>query len=167
MGLTPVCAIDPAAVCAHFDIRLIPLSEIAPDSPFLRGESSTFSAVTVPRGHQRAIVHNDVHHIHRQRSNISHELAHCFLGHPCTPPLMEDGQRSRHSGYEAEANFLAGTLLLPNEACLHILQNALSSQAKIIYGISSAMLTYRMRMSGANTIFERRMWKDRRRAVGA
>ncbi|TXH84782.1 MAG: ImmA/IrrE family metallo-endopeptidase [Rhizobium sp.] len=81
MGLTPVCPIDPIAMCSHFDIQLLKLSDINPQSPFLGSESSAFSAVTVPCGVKRAIVHNDSHHQNRQRSNIAHELAHCFLGH--------------------------------------------------------------------------------------
>ena len=87
-----------------------------------RPRSSAFSAVTVPCGCARAIVHNDSHHPYRQRSNICHELAHCFLGHECTPPLTEEGERARDGGIEAEANFLAGALLVPNEAAVHIVR---------------------------------------------
>jgi hypothetical protein len=91
MGLTPIAPIDPAEVCAYFEIKLIPLSDINPQSTFLGDDNSSFSAVTVPCGCQRAIVHNDSHHPYRQRSNVCHELAHCFLGHQCTPPLTESG----------------------------------------------------------------------------
>lgn len=165
MGLDEIDAIDPAEVCAHFDIPLFALSEVEPDSPFLdAGSSSSFSAVTVPCGCQTAIVHNDTHHPHRQRSNICHELAHCFLGHKLTPPLTTDGQRARDGTAEEEANFLAGALLLPNEAALHLVSSGLLSQAQQLYGISRPMLTYRMRVSGANVIFERRMMAARRKA---
>ncbi|NTA19301.1 ImmA/IrrE family metallo-endopeptidase [Agrobacterium tumefaciens] len=106
MGLTPICPIDPVLVCERLDIRLLKLSEINRQSPFLRSESAKFSAVTVPCGPHTAIVHNDSHHPHRQRSKICHELAHCFLGHECTPPLTPDGERARDGSVEAEANFL-------------------------------------------------------------
>jgi Zn-dependent peptidase ImmA (M78 family) len=66
----------------------------------------------------------------RQRSNIAHELAHCFLGHDCTAPLADDGERSRDSEVEEEAVWLAGVLLVPNEAAIHIVQNALGHQQK-------------------------------------
>lgn len=149
MGLTPICPIDPAKVCARFDIRLLKLSQVEPDSAFLRGESAKFSAVTVPRGGQTAIVHNDSHHPHRQRSNICHELAHCFLGHQCTPPLTTDGERTHDSGIEAEANFLAGTLLLTDEGAWHVLRKQLMSEAQHLYGVSEQMLKFRLRVSGA------------------
>ena len=155
MGLSPIEPIDPAEVCAHFEIKLIPLSAINPNSTFLGNNNSSFSAVTVPCGCQTAIVHNDSHHPYRQRSNICHELAHCFLGHKCTPPLTESGERARDGGIEAEANYLAGTLLMPNEAAIYVLRKGLLTQAQGIYGVSADMLTYRLRVSGAQTIQER------------
>jgi hypothetical protein len=149
MDLRPIDPIDPAAVCAHFDIALIKLSAVAPACAFLGRESSTFSAATVPCGSQTAIVHNDVHHDYRQRSNICHELAHRFLGHECTPPLTQDGDRAHDGGVEAEANYLSGVLLIPNEAAIHIVRQGLVSQAQRIYGVSGPMLTYRLKAASA------------------
>lgn len=62
---------------------------------------------------------------------------------------MHDG------GIESEANFLGGCLLLPNEAAVHVVMNGLRSRASQIYGISGPMLEYRLRVSGAHTIYER------------
>ena len=166
MGLTPICPIDPVAVCLHFEIDLLKLSEVDPSSPFLGSESSRFSAVTVPCGIKRAIVHNDSHHENRRRSNISHELAHCFLGHECTPPLTDDGERSLDGEVEEEAHWLAGVLLVPNEAAIHIVKSGLSHRARFLYGVSPVMLTYRLRMSGANKILERQIHKVRRSMSG-
>ena len=134
---------------------MISLSDLDDASPFLGRGQSAFSAVTVPCGIDTAIVHNDAHHPYRQRSNICHELAHCFLGHECTPPLTEAGERARDGTIEAEANYLAGTLLMTNEAALHVLRNGIVAQAQHLYGISGAMLTYRLRVSGAHTIYQR------------
>lgn len=165
MELQDIDAIDPAAVCAQFDIRLLRLSEIDPTSRFLLPtHNSAFSAVTVPCGYHTAIVHNDTHHLYRQRSNICHELAHCFLGHKSTPPLTDDGQRSRNSVDEEEANFLAGALLLPNEAAHYLVSSGLLSQAQRLYGVSGPMLTYRLRISGAHVVHARRMSQIRRQA---
>lgn len=156
MGLSPTDPLDPFEVCTRLDIQVIRLSEIDPHSSFLGSESSAFSAVTVPRGIETAIVHNDSHHPYRQRSNLCHELAHCFLGHECSPPLTEKGERARDGGIEGEANFLGGSLLIPNEAALHIVSNGLMSTAQRLYGVSQPMLTYRLRMSGAHTIYQRK-----------
>lgn len=155
MDLDATAPIDPFVVCERFDIRVISLSDLNSACRFLGRDKSDFSAVTVPCGIQTAIVHNDAHHLYRQRSNICHELAHCFLGHQCTPPLTETGERARDGTIEAEANYLAGTLLMTNEAALHVLRNGVVAQAQHLYGISSAMLTYRLRVSGAHTIYAR------------
>lgn len=158
MGLHARSPIDPIKVCDHFEIHLIRLSELDLDcSSFLRRETSSFSAVTVPCGLHTAIVHNDAHHPFRQRSNICHELAHCFLGHEYTPPLTESGERSRDGGIEAEANFLAGALLVTNEAALYIVRNGLAPRAQQIYGVSQRMLDFRLRVSGAHTIHQRKL----------
>jgi Zn-dependent peptidase ImmA (M78 family) len=157
MGLGPADPIDPFKVCETFDIRVVPLSKLDPRSPFLRAGSSVFSAVTVPCGFVTAIVHNDSHHPYRQRSNISHELAHCFLGHKCTPPLDAQGERIRDGGIEAEANYLAGVLLVPNEAAIQIVRRGLVPTAQTLYGVSAPMLAYRLRVSGAHVIHERAM----------
>jgi Zn-dependent peptidase ImmA (M78 family) len=155
------------AVCAYFDIRLICLSDLAADCDFLGPDQSSFSAMTVPCGITTAIVHNDTHHPYRQRSNICHELAHCFLGHACTPPLLENGDRAHDGSVEAEANWLSGNLLISNQAADHIVRNGLTAQAQGLYGVSLQMLTYRLRMSGAHRIQQRRMHSTIRRASGA
>jgi hypothetical protein len=155
MGLSAVDSIDPIDVCAHFEIVLVKLSEVDPGSTFLVDDNSSFSAVTVPCGVATAIVHNDTHHPYRQRSNISHELAHCFLGHKCAPPLTPSGERARDGGIEAEANFLAGALLMPNEAAIYVARAGLIAQAQGLYGVSRPMLEYRLRISGAQRIQER------------
>lgn len=157
MGLSAIDPIDPFAMCNFFDIRVIPMSSLPCDcSAFCVDEQGSFSAMTVPCGMHTAIVHNDTHHLLRQRSNICHELAHLFLGHQHVPPLNEHGERAHDSGIEAEANFLGGCLLMPNEAALHVLSNGLAARAQLIYGVSRPMLDYRLRISGAHVIHKRR-----------
>lgn len=73
--------------------------------------------------------------------------------------MDEDGSRSHNGKIEAEASFLGGALLLPKAAAIHILKNGLKSQARSIYGISNPMLTYRLRVSGAQIIFNRSIAK--------
>lgn len=160
--LSPSDPIDPSAVCKHFDIDLIKLSELSVDATrFLNVNRSSFSAVTVPRAQRTAIVHNDAHHPYRRRSNICHELAHCFLGHEGAPPLTDDGERTRDSGQEEEAHFLGGVLLVPDEAAKRIVLHGLRNNAGKIYGVSEEMLVYRLRLSGALAI-ERRIAARRR-----
>lgn len=148
--------VDPAVVCRHFDIELVELSEIARRSSKFRVRDCTFfSAATIRCDGRMAIIHNDTHHPDRQRSNICHELGHCFLGHTFAPPLTENGERIRDGGIEAEANFFAGSLLIPNEAAVYIMRRGLTSTARQLYGVSQPMLIYRLRVSGAQKIHER------------
>jgi len=162
MGLRSTDPIDLRRICDHFDIALIKLSELRdangglPGQHFLGAGSQKFSATTIPIGAQRVIVHNDRHGDARQRSNIAHELAHCFLGHNLTPPLLSNGDRDRHAGIEEEAAFLGGAILIPNEAAQHIVRTGMRSNiAADVYGVSLSMLTYRLRLSGATIMAAR------------
>jgi hypothetical protein len=150
LGLGACDPLDPLAVCDHFGIDVVPLTSLGPKvAHFTDVERSAFSAVTVPCGMRRAVVHNDRHHPDRQRSNIMHELAHAFLGHKPCSAFNCDGERHYDGGIEAEASFLAGALLITNEGAWHIVRAGLQNAARRIYGVSQQMLDYRLRVSGA------------------
>lgn len=160
LGVDPIGRIEPEEICRHFDIQLLAMSGSSCDvSVFSGNDNDQFSAMTVSAGIVAGIVHNDTHHPYRQRSNICHELAHCFLGHKGCTILNDNGTRSYDSEVEAEASFLGGALLLPRDAALHILLNGIKSQAQNMYGVSRPMLEYRLRVSGAQTIYERKLAK--------
>lgn len=150
LGLPAHAPLDPLAICQHFEIDVKPLSHFGESvNHFLAIEPNAFSALTVPCGLRRAIVHNDRHSPVRQRSNIAHELAHGFLGHAPCAAFDCDGERNYDGGIESEATFLGGTLLIPNEAAWHIVRTGGIHQAAKTYGVSQKMLTYRLRVSGA------------------
>ena len=162
LKLGAVSPLDPWAVCEHFEIEVIRLSELADPagrevgSYFLRVEPEAFSAVTLEVACRRVIVHNDAHRPVRQRSNLAHELAHCFLGHPLTPVLRGDGGRNRSAEVEEEAAFLGGAHLVTNEAAHHIVASGLGATAAAVYGVSRDMLAYRLAVSGATIVAGRR-----------
>lgn len=150
LGLQAHEPLDPLAVCEYFEIDVVPLTNFGKEvAHFTNIERSAFSAVTVPCGMRRAIVHNDRHHPDRQRSNIMHELAHAFLGHSPCSAFNCDGERHYDGGIEAEASFLGGCLLITNEAAWHIMRAQLLGAARPMYGVSQRMLDYRLRVSGA------------------
>lgn len=156
VGLSPIDPLDIDAVCQHMDINVIKMTSLPCDvSELAGGNNDCFSAMLVYAGMKLAIVHNDTHHPHRQRSNICHELSHCFLGHKVCHLVNDNGTRVHDADIEAEANYLAGSLLLPREAAVHILSNGLQPMARNIYGISRQMLDYRLRITGAHKIHER------------
>lgn len=160
VGLSPVDRLDLLAVSTEFEIDVLPMTQLACDSSmFQAAHNGKFSAMMAHVGLRSAIIHNDTHHEHRQRSNICHELAHCFLGHEACTLMSEDGSRTYNGKIEAEASFLGGALLLPKAAAIHVLKNGLKSRARDHYGISGPMLEYRLRVSGAQIIYGRRLAK--------
>jgi Zn-dependent peptidase ImmA (M78 family) len=166
LGIPPVDPLDPEEVCRAFDICLFKLSEVGCDTSSFQGVANDkFSAMTICAGLRRAIVHNDSHHPYRQHSNIFHELAHCFLGHSGCTIINDDGTRSYRSEIENEAGYLGGALHLPKGAAIYILRNGLKPRAQAIYQISKPMLEYRLRVSGAHTIFERSLARKSREAI--
>lgn len=150
LNLAPHAPLNPFTLCDHFEIEAIPLTKFGRSvDHFLEVDRSAFSAVTVQCGLRRAIVHNDKHYPDRQRSNVMHELAHAFLGHPLRSAFNCDGERHYDGGIEEEAAFLAGALLITNEAAWHIISTGIVNIGRREYGVSQQMLDYRLRVSGA------------------
>jgi Zn-dependent peptidase ImmA (M78 family) len=120
-------------------------------APLHGDRSGAFSACTVFRGARRTIVHNDAHAPGRQASNLTHELGHALL-HPPTPALDDRGCRLWNQNIEDEAHWLAGALLLTEDAALCIARNDTSVPAAAEhFGISEQMITYRLNVTGAGT----------------
>lgn len=166
LGLGLFDAFDPTVACKTFDIELIELSRYLTGATlehasYLRGRAgrSSFSAVVLSvGGMRRVIIYNDAHSDSRQRSNIGHELAHCFLGHPITSAAGANGERAYDAAIEREAHFMGGVLLLTDEAAVEIAASGISEEeACRRYGVSKDMLTFRMRLSGAHVRAQRRL----------
>ena len=88
----------------------------------------------------------------RQASNLTHELGHALLLHPPTPALDDRGCRLWNQNIEDEAHWLAGALLLTEDAALCIARNDTSVPAAAEhFGISEQMITYRLNVTGAGT----------------
>jgi|SRR6185437_7628497 len=127
LGLSATDPLDVFAVAEHWGIPVIRMSALADKHGtngfrmlFRTREQDSFSAVTIFNGHVRFIVHNDSHHPYRQSSNIAHELSHCMLEHQPTSLRDHDsGCRDWNATYEAEADWLGGTLLIPREGGLY------------------------------------------------
>jgi Zn-dependent peptidase ImmA (M78 family) len=155
LGLRPVDRLDPWRLAGHLDIPVVPLSALEDTAPdgvrhFTAVEPGAFSAVTVFRGPTRLIVHNDSHTQGRQASNIAHELGHGLLLHPPAPALGDGGCREWDQILEEEANWLAGALLVSEEAAVLVVRRSLSlEEAATAYGVSEAMMRFRINVTGA------------------
>ena len=122
------------------------LTEVDPES---------WSALTILSGEKRLIILNPANSLARQNSDLSHELSHLIIGHEggridITPDnllILHNYGRQQ----ENEANWLAGCLLLPRPALLHIRKTGLDDKVAMkTYGVSQNMLTYRIRVTGVD-----------------
>jgi len=123
-------------------------------------QAESWSAITVSCGGQTAIVYNPDHSSGRNSSDVMHELAHVILNHrPATVILSTDTSlalRTFDADQEEEANWLAGCLLLPRPALLHIMRLRLSQDAACQeYRVSRELLTYRMNITGVSVQMKR------------
>jgi Zn-dependent peptidase ImmA (M78 family) len=172
LGLSLFVALDPHALAAWLEIPIIALSDFIHEAPAIRYllqvETEAFSAVTVFAGKQRTIVHNDAHALTRQRSNLSHELAHGLLLHPPTPALDNSGCRHWNQDIEDEASWLAGALLVPEAATIAIAKGRWTTPgAATHFGVSQAMIRFRLNSTGAMRRIQRaRGSKTRTRTIG-
>jgi len=155
LGLRKTDPLDPWRLAQHLEIPIRTLSESGITAPFAakyfaeEGDSQ-FSAVTVFRGTARIIVHNDAHSRARQASDIAHELSHALLGHPPAQALDERGCRLWDQTIEEEANWQAGTLLVPAPAAWLVAARKYTiEQAAHYYGVSEQMMRYRVNVTGA------------------
>ena len=155
LGLGDLDRLDPIELAAHLLVPIQTLTELAARSEeatayLLAEEPSSFSAVTVFHGSRRLIVHNDAHHPYRQNSNIAHELSHALLFHEPMPALDNHGSRYWNQDIEDEANWLAGVLLMTEDATLYVVRRAWSMERiGEQFGISAQMATWRINSTGA------------------
>ncbi len=162
LNLGPLDPLDPRALAEHLSVPMRDLSSLASAAPeavsYLLGEEpSSFSAVTVFRGTRRLIVHNDAHPVGRQNSNLAHELGHALLMHEPTPALDDLGSRLWNQGIEDEAQWLAGVLLMTEDATLHVVRRAWSWERICDhFAISQQMATWRINSTGARRRVARR-----------
>src|SRR5207253_2409969 len=129
------------------DIAIIPLSQLTGCEEaahhFAVIERDSFSAATVFNGRRRTIVHNDVHLLGRQHSNISHELAHGLLNHAPGPALDDRGCRVWDPEVEAEATYLGAVMLATHETALNVVRRGLSvPTAAGRYGVSDRLMAW-------------------------
>jgi len=165
LGLESVEPLSPRALASELGVRVwgadeVPGVDAETLDILLRADPSSWSALTINVGRERLIVLNTAHSGARSASDLSHELSHLVLGHePGRVDVSEDRLLLLHSfdrAQEDEANWLAGCLLLPRDALLHIMGEGWPvSDAAGRYGVSVDMLKYRLNVTGVNAQISR------------
>jgi Zn-dependent peptidase ImmA (M78 family) len=155
LGLGKLDPMNPLLLADFLEIPVLGLSSLQPREPagvnhFLTEDPNAFSAVTVFDGPKRLIVHNDTHAPGRQASNIAHELSHGLLQHAPTPALNSSGCRDWDQVVEDEAQWLAGALLITEDAAVWSVRKGLDiQQIADQFGVSVEMARWRVNMTGA------------------
>jgi Zn-dependent peptidase ImmA (M78 family) len=155
LGLGLLDRLDPLVLAEHLAISVIPISQLSGDAApavhhFTEVETGAFSAVTVFCGSERVIAYNDAHSPGRQASDVTHECSHALLLHPPVPALDGAGCRNWDQILEGEAEWLAGALLITEEAALVIVRGGMTLEATArMYGVSEPMVRFRVNMTGA------------------
>lgn len=164
LGLNPHDALDALELARRLDVEVIDLNSIN-DLPLDTrvhlgsSEGDDWSAVTVSLGENRIVVINPSHSTGRTSSDLMHELAHVILRHAqgeshYVGDLM---MREYNEKQEAEADWLAGTLLLPRKALEHIKYSRFEED-KILddYKVSKQLYDFRCRMTAIDRQYSRR-----------
>lgn len=171
MDLTWNDPLDPLALARHVQVPVFELEDLLAaglsrnslDHLLGKGRSE-FSAALFERNGMRLIVANPVHSKGRQASNIVHEVAHLLLEHEPPEAVLEAGCRRWDPMMEREADWLAGELLVPRQAALSIARNGGDVDAAAVrYGVSGAMMRWRLNHSGAIKQAQREKAARRRR----
>ena len=136
-------------------LPVVPITEfkdVCPDhvTRLFEADKGAFSASLLPVGDGRIILLNDGHSLRRQNSSLAHEISHALLAHRPTQLFDGTGCRNFDKDLEAQANCLAGHVLIPNEAAQRIVWSDRNLEAVCDeYGVSRRMLDYRLNTSGA------------------
>lgn len=166
LGLVAEDPLSPRELAKQLDIAVWEAADVPGADPsalrvLLHEDPDSWSAFTVTIGRTRVVVLNSTHSAARAASDLSHELAHIILGHDAARvDVSEDGLLLLHSfdrTQEDEANWLAGCLLIPREALVHIRRQGWTVQhAAKMFGVSVDMVQYRLNVTGVDVQLARR-----------
>lgn len=152
--------VDPAVIAQLLVIPVLLLKELGelPDEVrhrLMQDHSDAWSAITVSDGNKHLIVLNPTHAPTRTNSSLAHELAHVILNHEPSmmfvTPQSGVSLRTYNKDQEDEANWLAGCILLPRDALVHIRRRGLTDdEVTAEYGVSPAMFRFRINATGVD-----------------
>lgn len=160
--------IDLHDLAEKLGLILVPITDFSEACPkqlehLIENDAGAFSALLLPVGNGRRIVlYNDANSPGRRNSDLAHEISHALLAHRPSVLFNGAGCRDFDPGTEAQANCLAGHILIPDEAARRIVYGDQITHAVCeTYGVSRQMLEYRLNASGARKVHRR--WQQKHR----
>ena len=166
LGLKPTDPLPVNDLASYLGVLVWSVTDIEGLSPtdihhLVEVDADSWSAITVLASGREAIIFNPGHYGGRYSSDVMHELSHLILGHePSTVFFIGEGElalRGFSKSAEEEANWLAGALLLPRDALVHLKRHRVSQVTTCtIYSVSQRMLSFRLNATGILRQFNRR-----------
>lgn len=176
MGLSPSDPIDLRQLAARQDViiwRADEIPEIDENTLHIltKEDPDSWSAFTLLDHGRKLIILNPANSLARTNSDLAHELSHLIIGHDgIRVDITPDNLLMLHNygrQQESEADWLAGCLLLPRPAVLHIRRVGLDdAKARSVYGVSESMLTFRVNVTGVDRQLGNRGGGFKRRTGG-
>jgi hypothetical protein len=160
LGLPAHAPIDPLKAATHLNVPVLTPAQLEGLAPacarrLTLDHRDEWSAITVTGGGSALVIVNPAHAATRRNSSLAHELAHIILGHEPSQLFMAPASgavlRTHNRDQEDEAGWLAGAMLLPRAALLHVRrQRFTNEQACEHYHVSPAMFQYRLNATGVD-----------------
>lgn len=158
LGLTLDDTLDPSRLADLLGVEVWRPEDV-PDlsenslTQLTKCDPRSWSAVTVQLGDARLIILNSAHALTRQRSSLAHEISHLILDHGLGRiDVSPDGYlllNSFEKEQEEEADWLAGTLLVPREGLQTVYRTMRDPQSLANhFHVSVTLLQWRLRMTG-------------------
>lgn len=152
-------------LAAHVGVRVIGIERVPGLSSkdlaqLTKRDPDSWSGLLVAHRGINLVVINTTHSDGRQSSSLMHECSHVILNHKPAQALQSPGGiliSSYDRQQEDEADWLAGTLLLPRVALLKIAQEGTNyAEHTRMYGVSDDMLRMRLDRTGVSIQMRRR-----------
>lgn len=166
LGLVNTDPLSAEVLAEHLGVTVWSTQDIAAlsanDMQVLNDErDDSWSALTMRIGTADLVLFKPVTSTGRRNNVIMHELSHIILGHELAEAcILEDGSLvpgNFNQDQEDEADWLAGTLLLPRPALIAIQSRRTPKHVACDhYQVSGEMLTWRTRMTGVVHQMKRR-----------
>ena len=161
LGLSLSEKFIPELLANHLGIKVWMPANV-PEIPFSSlkqltvDDKDSWSAVTIHCQKQTLIIVNSAHAPTRQRSSLSHELAHLILDHtPDRIDISAEGHlllNSFEKDQEEEADWLSASLLVPRAGLLRMYQMTRDPiELAHHFEVSPDLLNWRLRMTGVLT----------------
>lgn len=162
LGLKTVAPLPAETLAKYLHVFVWRISEIGlPESDVRRltvEDAGAWSAITVSAYGRDAILVNPAHSRARYSSDVMHEMAHLILNHePSAMFFVGNGDvalRTYNPSAEEEAGWLAGALLVPRVALVHLRRRRVAlDKACEMYQVSRRMMDFRMNVTGVSRQF--------------